>query len=94
MDKKLPSSSNRLSSSSNRLSCILTKLQVGKKLSELIRDSGDLTPGTEQGRWQSELAQVAIELIAESILTFYLRLVAFCNLLKGIFFYCNVMPVA
>ncbi|PPR90867.1 hypothetical protein GOBAR_AA29811 [Gossypium barbadense] len=43
---------------------ILTKLQVGKKLSELIRDSGGLTPGTEQGRWQSELAQVAIELIA------------------------------
>ncbi|XVF35770.1 hypothetical protein REPUB_Repub18cG0175000 [Reevesia pubescens] len=45
---------------------ILTKLQVGKKLSELIRDSGgqSLTPGTEQGRWQSELAQVAIELIA------------------------------
>ncbi|XP_039018423.1 DDB1- and CUL4-associated factor homolog 1-like isoform X1 [Hibiscus syriacus] len=43
---------------------ILTKLQVGKKLSELIRDSGGLTHGTEQGRWQSELAQVAIELIA------------------------------
>ncbi|GMI83858.1 DDB1-CUL4 associated factor 1 [Hibiscus trionum] len=43
---------------------ILTKLQVGKKLSELIRDSGGFTPGSEQGRWQSELAQVAIELIA------------------------------
>ncbi|KAK9000889.1 hypothetical protein V6N11_081371 [Hibiscus sabdariffa] len=43
---------------------ILTRLQVGKKLSELIRDSGGFTPGTEQGRWQSELAQVAIELIA------------------------------
>ncbi|XP_010246916.1 PREDICTED: DDB1- and CUL4-associated factor homolog 1 [Nelumbo nucifera] len=43
---------------------ILTKLQVGKKLSELIRDSGSQTPGTEQGRWQTELAQVAIELIA------------------------------
>ncbi|CAN1162552.1 DDB1- and CUL4-associated factor homolog 1 [Linum perenne] len=42
---------------------ILTKLQVGKKLSELIRDSGGQTPGTEQGRWQAELAQVAIELI-------------------------------
>ncbi|KAF5726321.1 DDB1- and CUL4-associated factor 1 isoform X1 [Tripterygium wilfordii] len=42
---------------------ILTKLQVGKKLSELIRDSGSQTPGTEQGRWQAELAQVAIELI-------------------------------
>ncbi|XP_040940655.1 uncharacterized protein [Gossypium hirsutum] len=37
---------------------------VGKKLSELIRDSGGLAPGTEQGRWQSELAQVATELIA------------------------------
>ncbi|KAA8521008.1 hypothetical protein F0562_011704 [Nyssa sinensis] len=43
---------------------ILTKLQVGKKLSELIRDSGNQTPGSEQGRWQAELAQVAIELIA------------------------------
>ncbi|KAK6927757.1 hypothetical protein RJ641_006348 [Dillenia turbinata] len=43
---------------------ILTKLQVGKKLSELIRDSGSQTIGTEQGRWQAELAQVAIELIA------------------------------
>ncbi|KAK9153389.1 hypothetical protein Sjap_000869 [Stephania japonica] len=43
---------------------ILTKLQVGKKLSELIRDSGCQTPGSDQGRWQAELAQVAIELIA------------------------------
>ncbi|XP_073288049.1 DDB1- and CUL4-associated factor homolog 1-like [Primulina huaijiensis] len=42
---------------------ILTKLQVGKKLSELIRDSGSQTPGGEQNRWQSELAQVTIELI-------------------------------
>ncbi|KAL3818395.1 hypothetical protein ACJIZ3_004300 [Penstemon smallii] len=42
---------------------ILTKLQVGKKLSELIRDSGSQTPGGEHNRWQSELAQVAIELI-------------------------------
>ncbi|XP_057958873.1 DDB1- and CUL4-associated factor homolog 1 [Malania oleifera] len=42
---------------------ILTKLQVGKKLSELIRDSGNQTPGTEQGRWQAELAQAAIELM-------------------------------
>ncbi|XP_043706657.1 DDB1- and CUL4-associated factor homolog 1-like isoform X2 [Telopea speciosissima] len=42
---------------------ILTKLQVGKKLSELIRDSGNQTPGSEQGRWHAELAQVAIELI-------------------------------
>lgn len=37
--------------------------QVGKKLSELIRDSGNQTPGTEQNKWQAELAQVAIELI-------------------------------
>ncbi|XP_020105156.1 DDB1- and CUL4-associated factor homolog 1 isoform X2 [Ananas comosus] len=43
---------------------ILTKLQVGKKLSELIRDSGSQASGNEQGRWQAELAQVAIELIA------------------------------
>ncbi|GFP81592.1 ddb1- and cul4-associated factor homolog 1 [Phtheirospermum japonicum] len=42
---------------------ILTKLQVGKKLSELIRDSGSQTPGGEQNRWQTELAQVALELI-------------------------------
>ncbi|CAN4128261.1 unnamed protein product [Withania somnifera] len=42
---------------------ILIKLQVGKKLSELIRDSGNQTPGSEQNRWQAELAQVAIELI-------------------------------
>ncbi|XP_010525846.1 PREDICTED: DDB1- and CUL4-associated factor homolog 1-like isoform X1 [Tarenaya hassleriana] len=42
---------------------ILTKLQVGKRLSELIRDSGGQT-GTDQGRWQAELAQVALELIA------------------------------
>ncbi|KAL0330949.1 UNVERIFIED_CONTAM: DDB1- and CUL4-associated factor1 [Sesamum angustifolium] len=42
---------------------ILTKLQVGKKLSELIRDSGSQTPGGEQNRWQAELAQVTIELI-------------------------------
>ncbi|GAA0175766.1 hypothetical protein LIER_28879 [Lithospermum erythrorhizon] len=41
---------------------ILTKLQVGKKLSELIRDSGS-TSGNEQNRWQTELVQVAIELI-------------------------------
>ncbi|KAM5566240.1 DDB1- and CUL4-associated factor [Rosa sericea] len=40
---------------------ILTKLQVGKKLSELIRDQ---TQGAEQGRWQSELSQAAIELMA------------------------------
>ncbi|XP_047325484.1 DDB1- and CUL4-associated factor homolog 1 [Impatiens glandulifera] len=43
---------------------ILTKLQVGKKLSELIRDSGSHASGSEQSRWQAELAQVAIELIA------------------------------
>ncbi|KAF7138759.1 hypothetical protein RHSIM_Rhsim07G0173400 [Rhododendron simsii] len=51
---------------------ILTKLQVlldekqrvGKKLSELIRDPGSQTSGNEHSRWQAELAQVAIELIA------------------------------
>ncbi|KAL6533731.1 hypothetical protein OROHE_013564 [Orobanche hederae] len=42
---------------------ILTKLQVGKKLSELIRDSGSQPPSGEQNRWQTELAQVTIELI-------------------------------
>ncbi|GAB2222944.1 hypothetical protein Drorol1_Dr00017076 [Drosera rotundifolia] len=42
---------------------IITKLQVGKKLSELIRDVGNQTPGGEQNKWQTELAQVAIELI-------------------------------
>ncbi|KAJ0972028.1 hypothetical protein J5N97_019987 [Dioscorea zingiberensis] len=43
---------------------ILTKLQVGKKLSELIRDSGTQPSGAEVSRWHTELAQVAIELIA------------------------------
>ncbi|WOL03551.1 DDB1- and CUL4-associated factor [Canna indica] len=43
---------------------ILTKLQVGKKLSELIRDLSGQASGTEQARWQSELVQVSIELIA------------------------------
>ncbi|PON65616.1 Regulatory associated protein of TOR [Parasponia andersonii] len=47
----------------NTIAHILTKLQVGKKLSELIRDSGSQTHGTEQGRWQAELSQAAIELI-------------------------------
>ncbi|GER39787.1 DDB1- and CUL4-associated factor homolog 1 [Striga asiatica] len=42
---------------------ILTKLQVGKKLSELIRDSGSQTTGGEQNRWLTELIQVTIELI-------------------------------
>ncbi|KAH6759645.1 DDB1-CUL4 associated factor 1 [Perilla frutescens var. frutescens] len=42
---------------------ILTKLQVGKKLSELIRDSGGQSAGGEQNRWQTELAQVTFELI-------------------------------
>lgn len=41
--------------------------QVGKKLSDLIRDPGSQTTGGEQGRWQAELAQVAIELIAVSL---------------------------
>ncbi|CAL9174091.1 unnamed protein product [Musa hybrid cultivar] len=43
---------------------ILTRLQVGKKLSELIRDLSSQASGTEQARWQSELVQVSIELIA------------------------------
>ncbi|KFK29704.1 hypothetical protein AALP_AA7G168200 [Arabis alpina] len=42
---------------------ILTKLEVGKSLSELIRDSGGQSSGTDQGRWQAELARVALELI-------------------------------
>ncbi|XP_051137057.1 DDB1- and CUL4-associated factor homolog 1 [Andrographis paniculata] len=42
---------------------ILTKLQVGKKLSELIRDSGSQTASGDQNRWQAELTQVTIELI-------------------------------
>ncbi|XP_057434582.1 DDB1- and CUL4-associated factor homolog 1-like isoform X2 [Lotus japonicus] len=42
---------------------ILTKLQVGKMLSVLIQNSGSSTLGTEQGRWQAELSQAAIELI-------------------------------
>lgn len=42
---------------------ILTKLQVGKRLSELIRDSGSQTPTGEINRWQAELVQVSIELI-------------------------------
>lgn len=47
----------------NTIAHILTKLQVGKRLSELIRDSGSPSLGTEQGRWQAELSQAAIELI-------------------------------
>ncbi|KAG8066834.1 hypothetical protein GUJ93_ZPchr0004g40143 [Zizania palustris] len=43
---------------------ILTKLQVGKKLSELIRDTSGQSTGGDNGRWQNELIQVAIELIA------------------------------
>eukprot|EP00252_Welwitschia_mirabilis_P017926 TRINITY_DN399_c0_g1_i4.p1 TRINITY_DN399_c0_g1~~TRINITY_DN399_c0_g1_i4.p1 ORF type:complete len:1932 (+),score=442.82 TRINITY_DN399_c0_g1_i4:211-6006(+) len=45
---------------------ILTKLQVGKLLSELVRDSGSQIGGAagEQSKWQSELSQVAMELIA------------------------------
>lgn len=40
---------------------------MGKKLSELIRDSGGQAPASEQGRWQAELSQVAIELIEVKI---------------------------
>jgi HIV-1 Vpr-binding protein len=43
---------------------ILTKLQVGKKLSELIRDTSGQSIGGDNSRWQNELTQVAIELIA------------------------------
>ncbi|KAM0874843.1 hypothetical protein ACQ4PT_037177 [Festuca glaucescens] len=43
---------------------ILTKLQVGKKLSELIRDTSTQTSGSDNARWINELTQVAIELIA------------------------------
>ncbi|KAK3141056.1 hypothetical protein QOZ80_4BG0329010 [Eleusine coracana subsp. coracana] len=42
---------------------ILTKLQVGKKLSELIRETSAQASGGDSGRWQTELTQVAIELI-------------------------------
>jgi DDB1- and CUL4-associated factor 1 len=37
--------------------------QVGKKLSELIRDTSAQTLGGDSGRWQAELTHVAIELI-------------------------------
>jgi len=37
--------------------------QVGKKLSELIRDTSAQSLGGDSGRWQAELTQVAIELI-------------------------------
>ncbi|KAH9322089.1 hypothetical protein KI387_016728 [Taxus chinensis] len=45
---------------------ILTKLQVGKLLSELVRDTGSQMAGAtgEQGKYQAELSQVAMELIA------------------------------
>ncbi|CAH8355707.1 unnamed protein product [Eruca vesicaria subsp. sativa] len=42
---------------------ILTKLEVGKSLSELIRDAGGQSSGTDQVRWHAELTQVALELI-------------------------------
>eukprot|EP00250_Pteridium_aquilinum_P016433 c23101_g1_i2 orf=1-3936(-) len=48
---------------------ILTKLQVGKLLSELLRDGGSHLGRTaacgsgEQGRWHTELGQVSMELI-------------------------------
>eukprot|EP01018_Ginkgo_biloba_P013118 Gb_32239 [translate_table: standard] len=46
---------------------ILTKLQVGKMLSELLRDASSQTAGAsvvDQGKWHAELSQVAMELIA------------------------------
>ena len=44
---------------------------MGKKLSELIRDNGggQSYGSGDQGRWQAELAQVAIELMAVSVLS-------------------------
>ncbi|KAL6535634.1 hypothetical protein OROMI_027008 [Orobanche minor] len=42
---------------------ILTKLQVERKLSELIRDSWSQSVGGEHNRWRTELAQVTFELI-------------------------------
>lgn len=46
-------------------------VQVGKLLSELLRDGGSQagrqgSAGGEQGRWQAELSRVALELIAVS----------------------------
>ncbi|KAI5071334.1 hypothetical protein GOP47_0013585 [Adiantum capillus-veneris] len=50
---------------------ILTKLQVGKLLAELLRDGGShfgrtaaASSGGEQGRWHTELGQVSMELMA------------------------------
>lgn len=40
-------------------------------MSDIIRDSGSTTLGTEQGRWQAELSQAAIELIGVSISTLW-----------------------
>ncbi|OAE22990.1 hypothetical protein AXG93_1231s1020 [Marchantia polymorpha subsp. ruderalis] len=54
----------------NAIAHILTKLQVGKILSELLRDGAQAgrQAGSgghgEQGRWQAELGRVALELIA------------------------------
>ncbi|KAI5077608.1 hypothetical protein GOP47_0007432 [Adiantum capillus-veneris] len=53
----------------NAIAHILTKLQVGKLLSELLREgsghAGLAKHGTgDQGRWQVELGQVSMELIA------------------------------
>ena len=52
----------------------LTEFQVGKLLSELLRDCGSQAGhqgtvggiGGEQGRWQAELSRVPLELIAVS----------------------------
>lgn len=49
-------------------------MQVGKLLSELLRDGGSQVGrqgsvggiGGEQGRWQAELSRVALELISVS----------------------------
>lgn len=55
-------------------------MQVGKLLSELLRDGGSQAgrqsaggSGGEQGRWQAELSRVALELISvSSVFALYL----------------------
>lgn len=52
---------------------------MGKKLSELIRDSGSQSAGGEQNRWRTELAQVTFELIGVSTILFILVLEIWCG---------------
>lgn len=63
-------------------------IQVGKKLSELIRDSGSQASGTEQGRWQAELAQVAIELISVSTIRPSFQSLHTVKIMQGFTFAC------